>query len=465
MVEGEVTGEKESKSVAGKRFEFVEEDSELFVAGVSKPPVSGEVSAKDNESGVVDLGNTGTVGNPEEGLLEQTQPGVNELVPGLAHKVFADMPLKNMDPGMSEDKDVHVDREGDALGEVEVPSEAKSKGNVTSSRRSEAKLYEGVGNTSSPSLKIDGEDGSHTPSDSITKGNTEMTNDVENVAIEMYGTSGGEVSDSGGDTGEGVEIDKKGQVAGNVETASQLLGIDQVSFSDNVVCGLLYKGNLDKVGPVDRSNGLDDIKGFQGREKESSLNCDHNVFDKKPEPSPIAKFVAVAGQVKPGQEPDGNISKEASLLVQSGSEDEEDVDGDEEEDGLRDKTVSGSDSGYEATGAHSLTNLNQVFLSVSNVVSLPNEAHGVNLLAESCLLEVLANEESRTGAQCRDASGAQKVLDKMPKQDPHKYASAAVSRVGRKDQNVKGGGFNQPCAQSEGAAHAPADFVALPKPI
>ncbi|KAL7002215.1 hypothetical protein U1Q18_003369, partial [Sarracenia purpurea var. burkii] len=221
----------------------------------------------------------------------------------------------------------------DALGEVEVPSEEKSKGAPT------------------------------------TKGNTEMTNDVENVAKEMYGTSGGEVSDSGGDTGEGVEIDEKGEVAGNVETASQLLGIDQ------------------------------------GREKESSLNCDHNVFDKKPEPSPIAKFVAAAGQVKPGQEPDGNISKEASLLVQSGSEDEEDVDGDEEEeDGLRDKTVSGSDSGYEATGALSLTNLNQVFLSVSNVVSLPNEAHGVNLLAESCLLEVSANEESRTGAQCRDAS-------------------------------------------------------------
>ncbi|KAL6965385.1 hypothetical protein U1Q18_036440 [Sarracenia purpurea var. burkii] len=250
----------------------------------------------------------------------------------------------------------------DALGEVEVPSEAKSKGNVTSSQRSEAKLYEGVGNTSSPSLKIDGEDGSHSPPIAgapTTKGNTKMTNDVENVAKEMYGTSGGEVSDSGGDTGEGVEIDEKGEVAGNVETASQLLGIDQVSFSDNEVCALLYKGNLDEVGPVDRSNGLDDIKGFQGREKESSLNCDHNVFDKKPEPSPIAKFVAAAGQVKPGQEPDGNISKEASLLVQSGSEDEEDVDGDEEEDGLRDKTVSGSDSGYEATGAHSLTNLNQ----------------------------------------------------------------------------------------------------------
>ncbi|KAL6984493.1 hypothetical protein U1Q18_017871, partial [Sarracenia purpurea var. burkii] len=116
--------EKESKSVVGKRSEPVEEDSELFVAGVSKPPVlaergdsfhwdngdqSGEVSAKDDESGVVDLGKAGTVGNPEEDLLEQTQPGVNELVPGFAHRVFVDMPLKNMDPGMSEDKDVRVD--------------------------------------------------------------------------------------------------------------------------------------------------------------------------------------------------------------------------------------------------------------------------------------------------------------------------------------------------------------------
>ncbi|KAL6956889.1 hypothetical protein U1Q18_040597 [Sarracenia purpurea var. burkii] len=86
---------------------------------------------------VVNLGKAGTVGNLEEGLLEQTQvlvvdsgcvisqvdenepdvgrfpkdgvgmkqPGVNGLVPGLAHKVFVDMPLKNMDPGMSEDKD------------------------------------------------------------------------------------------------------------------------------------------------------------------------------------------------------------------------------------------------------------------------------------------------------------------------------------------------------------------------
>ncbi|KAL6984519.1 hypothetical protein U1Q18_017896 [Sarracenia purpurea var. burkii] len=56
--------------------------------------------------GVIDLGKTGTVGNPVGSLLEQTQPGANELAPGIAHKVFVDMPLN---PGMPEDKDVRVD--------------------------------------------------------------------------------------------------------------------------------------------------------------------------------------------------------------------------------------------------------------------------------------------------------------------------------------------------------------------
>ncbi|KAL6958364.1 hypothetical protein U1Q18_040301 [Sarracenia purpurea var. burkii] len=55
---------------------------------------------------VIDLGKTGTVGNPVESLLVQTQPRANELAPGIAHKVFVDMPLN---PGMPEDKDVRVD--------------------------------------------------------------------------------------------------------------------------------------------------------------------------------------------------------------------------------------------------------------------------------------------------------------------------------------------------------------------
>ncbi|KAL6991658.1 hypothetical protein U1Q18_009769 [Sarracenia purpurea var. burkii] len=55
---------------------------------------------------VIDLGKTGTVGNPVESLLVQTQPRANELAPGIAHKVFVDMPLN---PGMPKDKDVRVD--------------------------------------------------------------------------------------------------------------------------------------------------------------------------------------------------------------------------------------------------------------------------------------------------------------------------------------------------------------------
>ncbi|KAL7002139.1 hypothetical protein U1Q18_003292 [Sarracenia purpurea var. burkii] len=41
----------------------------------------------------------------------------------------------------------------------------------------------------------------------------------------------------------------------------------------------------------------------------------------------------------------------------------------------------------------------------------------------------------------------------MPMQDS--FALALVSRVRREDQNVKGGGSNQPCAQSQGAAYEP----------
>ncbi|KAL6991758.1 hypothetical protein U1Q18_009869 [Sarracenia purpurea var. burkii] len=71
---------------------------------------------------VIDLGKTGTVGNPVESLLVQTQPGANELAPGCAHKVFVDMPLNR---GMAEDKDVRVDR-----SEAKAWSEEGSDGNV-----------------------------------------------------------------------------------------------------------------------------------------------------------------------------------------------------------------------------------------------------------------------------------------------------------------------------------------------
>ncbi|KAL6988858.1 hypothetical protein U1Q18_014610, partial [Sarracenia purpurea var. burkii] len=53
------------------------------------------------------------VTEPNVGILPKDgvgmkQPGEKRLVPGLEHKVFVDMPLKKLDPGMSEDKDVHV---------------------------------------------------------------------------------------------------------------------------------------------------------------------------------------------------------------------------------------------------------------------------------------------------------------------------------------------------------------------
>ncbi|KAL6991703.1 hypothetical protein U1Q18_009814 [Sarracenia purpurea var. burkii] len=63
----------------------------------------------------------------------------------------------------------------------------------------------------------------------------------------------------------------------------------------------------------------------------------------------------------------------------------------------------------------------------------PHEAHGVNLSIVYCPVDGSAKEDFRIGAQRHDASGAQEVFDNLPQQ-----ASAAVSRVGRKDLNEKG---------------------------
>ncbi|KAL6966175.1 hypothetical protein U1Q18_041097, partial [Sarracenia purpurea var. burkii] len=100
---GEVSAKYEDPDIENKSVDIVSDDMDrddeaIETEDTSRPPLFQTFDE------VVDLGKAGTVGNPEEGLLEQTQPGVNELVPGLAHKVFVDIPLKNMDPGMSEDK-------------------------------------------------------------------------------------------------------------------------------------------------------------------------------------------------------------------------------------------------------------------------------------------------------------------------------------------------------------------------
>ncbi|KAL6968478.1 hypothetical protein U1Q18_034280 [Sarracenia purpurea var. burkii] len=68
---------------------------------------------------------------PKDGV-GMKQPGVNRLVPGLAHKVFVDTTLKNMDPGMSEDKDVRVDSsETKALSEEESDEDEVCKAKVS----------------------------------------------------------------------------------------------------------------------------------------------------------------------------------------------------------------------------------------------------------------------------------------------------------------------------------------------
>ncbi|KAL6988853.1 hypothetical protein U1Q18_014605 [Sarracenia purpurea var. burkii] len=79
--------------------------------------------------------------------------------------------------------------------------------------------------------------------------------------------------------------------------------------------------------------------------------------------------------------------KFVDCCIKSGSEDEEDVDGDEEEDGLRDKTISGSDSGYEATGAHSLTNLNQVLFCNLSVGSHNEKELQPGVILKLCVLQ------------------------------------------------------------------------------
>ncbi|KAL7002223.1 hypothetical protein U1Q18_003377 [Sarracenia purpurea var. burkii] len=121
-------------------------------------------------------------------------------------------------------------------------------------------------------------------------------------------------------------------------------------------------------------------------------------------------------------------------------------DGEEEEDRLSDetelKTVSGNKS-----------EINQVSLTESNIVSLPNETHGVNLSIVSGLVDDSAKVEFRIDAQSHDADGAQEVFDKRSQQ-----VSAATSRGGRKNLDEKGGGSNMPYAQSKRAAHAPSVF-------
>ncbi|KAL7002256.1 hypothetical protein U1Q18_003410 [Sarracenia purpurea var. burkii] len=74
-------------------------------------------------------------------------------------------------------------------------------------------------------------------------------------------------------------------------------------------------------------------------------------------------------------------------------------DGDVEDDRLSDetdlKTVSGNKS-----------EINQVSLTESNIVSLPNEAHGVNLSIVSGLVDESAKVEFRIDAQCHVDDGA-----------------------------------------------------------
>ncbi|KAL6973794.1 hypothetical protein U1Q18_027978, partial [Sarracenia purpurea var. burkii] len=67
------------------------------------------------------------------------------------------------------------------------------------------------------------------------------------------------------------------------------------------------------------------------------------------------------------------------------------------------------------------------------------KANGENMSIVSCPVDVSAKEDLRKGAQCRGVSGAQEVFVKMLQQDSHEDGSAAVSRVGRKKLNVKGG--------------------------
>ncbi|KAL7002208.1 hypothetical protein U1Q18_003362 [Sarracenia purpurea var. burkii] len=80
-------------------------------------------------------------------------------------------------------------------------------------------------------------------------------------------------------------------------------------------------------------------------------------------------------------------------------------DGNEEGERLSDetdlKTVSGNKS-----------KINQVSLTESNIVSLPNEAHGVNLSIVSGLADESAKVEFRIDAQCHVDDGAQEVFDK-----------------------------------------------------
>ncbi|KAL6962947.1 hypothetical protein U1Q18_037910, partial [Sarracenia purpurea var. burkii] len=116
--------------------------------------------------------------------------------------------------------------------------------------------------------------------------------------------------------------------------------------------------------------------------------------------------------------------------------------GDGGEDETELKTVSGNK-----------TEFNQVSLTESNIVSLPNETHGVNLSIVSGLVDDSAKVEFRIDAQSHDADGAQEVFDKRSQQ-----VSAATSRGGRKNLDEKGGGSNMPYAQSKRAAHAPSVF-------
>ncbi|KAL6962913.1 hypothetical protein U1Q18_037876, partial [Sarracenia purpurea var. burkii] len=121
-------------------------------------------------------------------------------------------------------------------------------------------------------------------------------------------------------------------------------------------------------------------------------------------------------------------------------------DGNEEDERLSDetdlKTVSGNKS-----------EINQVSLTESNIVSLPNEAHGVNLSIASGLADESAKVEFRRDAQCHVDDGAQEVFDKRSQQ-----VSAVISRGGRKNLEEKGGISNLSDAQSKRAAHAPSDF-------
>ncbi|KAL6953341.1 hypothetical protein U1Q18_040888 [Sarracenia purpurea var. burkii] len=121
-------------------------------------------------------------------------------------------------------------------------------------------------------------------------------------------------------------------------------------------------------------------------------------------------------------------------------------DGEEEEDRLSDetelKTVSGNKSEF-----------NQVSLTESNIVSLPNETHSVNFSIVSGLVDDSAKVEFRIDAESHDADGAQEVFDKRSQQ-----VSAATSRGVRKNLDEKGGGSIMPYAQSKRAAHAPSLF-------